>query len=828
VFRFHGATKPVADVPGVIRRIGPMRPRCNAACGLALAVCALALAAPAGFAQAPAAGQGTRREPLFTVDDKAGGWQRRVYDAAGNPQTSPLEGVAAAEGTKTESPRWVKLPVTLPGDNEFVVPLPPQRLRGWRRLDVQLLLPEGLPRTTDIYFFTKDWDSLWRQIRLPAVPQRGLVRFDLPLTGDEAARRWEPCGHSRPWHPLTAGQVMEFGCAFKPATGAKDTFTGDVFLVGAWLSDAPSPFDEPRIRNFGWAPQAPRVGEKLEVTFELHADYTDPFDAQDVLVSGMVATPAGAPEPVRGFYFEDFLFNPAAKEFTSALTPYGYPSFKVRYTPRQAGEHTMALTVRAGGDQWTLPPVVFEVQPAATSYHGYLRVDAKDPRLFAWDSGAPFWGLSMNVRSPFDNRYLTTAPYSNWRDEGLLLYERLFAEYEKHGITVVEVWMCSWWLGLEWINEAPGYHGVGYMNPYRAWMLDRILGWAEQHGIYLIVVMNNHGKFGMTYDTEWARNPFNVANGGYLQSCEEYFSDARAKKAFQKYADYTLSRWTHSPHILMWKLFTEVDLTGNTLEFYLNPVVADWHKEMGAYVKNHDWYKHPITTHWMLSYNRINDAIADLPELDVLTTDAYYQQNGTRQLLELLWGGARMSETKKKPLLVTEFGGGPYADSMGNLMKQAHLGIWTGYFCGSPVAPLYWWFALVEEKNLYPYYDVLHKFTQGDEDRRGMAARTEELADKKIMLCELRSPERVLLWGMDTDFYLPDNENPVPIERGDVTLPVAGLAPGAYAVEYWNIETGAVARRDTLNVANAGETLTLKLPPFRKDFAVKIRKTPAK
>ena len=184
--------------------------------------------------------------------------------------------------------------------------------------------------------------------------------------------------------------------------------------------------------------------------------------------------------------------------------------------------------------------------------------------------------------------------------------------------------MCSWWLALEWINDAPGFHGVGQFNQYRAWMLDYILRLAEENGIKLILVINNHGKFGMSYDTEWKRNPFNKELGGFLERCEEYFSNAEAKQMFKNLADYMVARWSASPNILFWKLFTEVDLTGPDISYYQRTGdIAAWHHEMGGYLKGIDIYQHPITTHWMLSYHRIDAAISAVPELDLLTTDAY-------------------------------------------------------------------------------------------------------------------------------------------------------------------------------------------------------------
>ncbi len=764
-----------------------------------------------------------KHHPLSVFENGPDTWCQRTYDDKNTPKTTPLTVVPATDA-QPESGKWLKLPVQLPGKNEFLMPTK-EKWTGWQRLTVEFILPEGLPASTEICLFTKDWDHLWRQIRMAAPPARGIpVRLDIPLTGPTASTRWKPRGHQRPWHTLTPGQLLEFGCSFDLATGANDSFSGSVYLTGIWLSEPDPAEGKPEIRKFGQTPHNPHVGEMTEFSFELGACFTNPFSPEDLCVTATITTPEKGTEQIRGFYYEGFLYDKLADP-SAALQPCGHPVFKIRYTPRTVGRHVASITVQVGTEKLSLPDMPFEVKTPAPSYKGFVRVDPQDTRFLANDNGKAFWGIGMNVRSPFDTRYVTNAPYSNWSDEGLALYERLFEQFSRNGIDVVEVWMSSWWLGLEWINDAPGYHGVGYMNQHRAWMLDQIVNWAEKWQIRLILVFNNHGKFGALNDTEWSQNPYNVANGGFLKNCEEFFSDPRAKQSFKHFIDYTLARWSYSPNVLMWKLFTEIDLTGTTYDFYKNPVVSQWHKEIAAYVKQQDLYNHLITTHWMLSYLRINDAVGDLPELDLLTADAYYQGGGTRQLLTLLRGTAAFAKTKKKPVLVTEYGGSPHADSMGNLIKQAHLGSWTGFFCGSPVAPLFWWFALADEKGLYPQYAALAKYTR-DEDRRNMKTSTEELKKKGIFLNRLQDDRRLLVWGFDTAYYLSDAENLTPAMHQDFVLNLPEMLPGHYEVEYWNCKTGEVTKREMLEIGDGKQTTTLHLPPFLLDFALKIK--PAK
>ncbi len=775
--------------------------------------------------------------PVSLVDSETASeqWRYRSYDADGQAILRDVETRTAA-GEKPQT--GIVVPAAARETEVF------HKVEGFdpaaRRLDLRLYIPDSLPDAAVLKLFVRDWDFLWWQVRLVNPAQthgRGRVRLSVPLRGPAAEQAWSPVGHGRRWNQLTPRHAIEVGLALElpgtdapaPLAAAPDRsrqpsdLTADLLLLDMRIRrvDAdPAPPSPPK--NIRWWPRDPRALQPLELRMRVEALHTNPFDTEQILVRALVERPDGKTETLDGFHYADFSFrDPKAIAVRHLLRPEGRPEFRVRYTPRMAGRHTIKITVRTAAGTSPARTLEFDVGEPPDDARGFVRVDPEDSRFLAYDSGEHFWGVGMNVRSPNDERYRHNVPFSQWEDEGLHLYRRLFPTYRRKGINVVEVWMSSWWLALEWIPDDIGNHGVGWMNQYRAWMLDRIFQWAAGNDIHIVLVFNNHGKFSEFMDAEWDRNPYNSKNGGFLDSATEFFDDERAFQAFKRFARYTIARWGHHPNLLMWKLFTEIDLTGDKHEFYKQPVMAQWHRRASAAVKELDPYDHIVTTHWMLSYKQINPPVAAIDNLDVLTTDAYYmnRRNAVAQCLSLLREGTRFGQRFNKPLIVTEFGGSPHADSMQTLIKQAHAGVWAGFFGDAAVAPFFWWFALTEEQKLYGSTKSLARFSRG-EDRRSFDP-PERHHIGSFLVDILRGEQRFLAWIADLEYYYSDRENRPPQVRENIAVPYTGLEPGTYQLEIWDTRSGDIIRHRPLTVDPSGRG-SITLPKFSRDIALKI------
>ncbi len=748
-----------------------------------------------------------------------GPWQLRRYLL--KEVTTPLQKRLAPKQEKAVQPVHL-LPVDFSDNRDFFA-RPQGSLWGWNTLHVELEFPEGFPDEADLYFFVKDWDDLWLHIRKPVTSSAGQrLVFALPISGKAATQAWTPRGHQRPWHQLTPDQLSEVGIKIAAPAGIASTWKGDVKLHGLTLSRSLESTQKPRIHDLQRLPEVPQVGRMVEISFRVNHLYKDPFNPADVDLAATITTPNGDTYRTRAFYMEDFLYDDKPRG-SRLLTPHGMPRFAVRFTPRHQGFHKVAIAGHLGSVALALPELEVEILPETQPWKGFVRVSPHDDRLLVNSrDNSEYWGLGMNMRSPNDTRYHESFPFTEWDGRDFEVYEKLLPKYAAAGIKVIEVWMSPWWLALEWIPDAPGNHGLGYMNPWRAWKIDRLMMLAEKYDLQVILVINNHGKFSAWIDSDWARNPFNKENGGPLVTPMEYFSKPVAREAFKRLADYMVARWGYSSNLLAWKLFTEIDLTGDNRQWYKDQSVTDWHRFAARYLKSIDPNQHLVTTHWATSYELVNEELAKLPELDILTLDIYYGGSGARHLFNFMFSTASFVDSMKKPAIITEFGGSPHGDTLPHILHQLHMGLWAGYFTKFPVSPCFWWYPLVEEKNLYSYYESLAHFAAG-ENRTG-AKRVNRTLRDDLYLCELRQENSRLFWLLDTKHYFGGSLTIPPTVHRTVDLEMPGLPAGTYEVEFWDCRSGIRMQQERWQIQPGDSSPKLKLPVFQCDIAGKIRR----
>jgi len=704
-----------------------------------------------------------------------------------------------------------------PGQCDFLLSPPPQGWTSVSGISFTVELPSNAP-PAQVLIFVQDWDYFWYQQLLPGRATPGSLKVFSADFSPEAAG-WEPRGHHGAWHYRVLMSPQKVGIKlFSEEAGAGSTRLANVKAVQRRDSGPPT------IRNVRTSARSVPRYSRFEITCDLPDRYTNPFDEEQVALYAEFKTPSGRIVRVDGFYACDFYRQ--VKADGDELYPQGRPSWRARFAPSELGRHSFTLHARDRFGSASWGPGEFEVVPSSSP--GFARVSKKDPRFFEFDDGSPFFPIGHNIRSPFDSRMDQIFKWKQRWEEGSSAYERYFKAMGANGENLTEIWSAAWSLGLEWTPRWRGYHGIGQYNMMNAWEMDNVLASAEANRILINYVVHNHGKFGTLDDKEWEHNPFNAANGGYLALPEEYFTDPRAIKSFRSLMRYIISRWSHSTSIFAWELWSELDLTGSNkdgIPNYRRPEVVDWHRLMGRAIKDMDPYDHMITTHVCTDYTRQNVQIVALPEIDFAALDAYHSSPDPLHIVPLMIQTAEFNNQFGKPVLVTEFGGSPFASGIKHLHDTLHAALWASPAIALGGCPMFWWWQLIEEENFYPMFASLARFMNG-EDRRGtnMVMTVPSLtlnsapAAGFAVRC-LQSNEKAYGWIFCSDFDSVDDDDP---PSGGIVLTLQQMSEGSFDVEFWNTVEGKPVA--SIVVPSSEHILTVDVPAFTRDIAFKARK----
>lgn len=537
--------------------------------------------------------------------------------------------------------------------------------------------------------------------------------------------------------------------------------------------------------------------ETLE--FTLPGDMpTDPYDPETTPIVRFTA-PEGETLQVPAFWYQDF---------TRDLVARGSPHWRVRFTPTQVGEWTVSSADEARS---------FNVTPSQA--HGFLRVDANNARYLAYDDGTPFFAIGLNLG------------WASSKEQTLADYERWLDALAAEDANTVRVWMAAWSFGLEWNDTGLGDYTE---RLDRAWLLDRVFEMAEARGVTIILVLLNHGAFSETTNPEWADNPYNAALGGPCVEPQCFVTDERAKNLFKRRLHYITARWGHSPSLLAWEWWNEVNWTPIT-DDRLQP----WIAEMTAYLRVVDVYRH-LTTH---SYGSGADGgtIWGLDGLDLMQRHQYTTQDPS-QAMPL--GYKQMAPLAEKPILFGEFGYSTGLEDKTSLDKEGvhlHNSLWAAALSGYASTGMYWWWdTYVEPLELWGHFGGISRFLDG-EDLAALEPTEVDLSSSDLNALALQSGDRALVWVQNSAYTADSIQDgledalrealrtktqldpawryePPTVEGQSITL--TGLGDGPYKLHWYDPQGGTWRDEQAVQVSQGH--LTVLVLPLTRDLAFKL------
>ena len=422
----------------------------------------------------------------------------------------------------------------------------------------------------------------------------------------------------------------------------------------------------------------PRLGvyEKFEITFDLEGEWDNPFDPEQIKVDAVFKTPDGRELVMPGFFFQDYRLVGRRHEAVGA------PLWKVRFSPMMEGEYQYHVVANNRGKEVKSPVGSFSCESYNT-HHGFIKVSDDNPLYFEYSDGSPFVGIALG-RSQGDDG----GSYQRFSDAGGN-FNRLFLT---NGNFNLEELLPR--------NPRPDL-GLGKMNLECAWNLDRVMELGEKLGIYHILTLTNQ----WTFNHRWDSHTYNKANGGVLNSKNEYFTNEEAMRYFERRLRYLVARWAYSPSLATWDLWNEYSAMGADLD-----LAIAWHKRMADYINSLDVFDHIIHTNDGSLNGR--DEMHALPQIDVVSTNIYGVKDIARVGED--WT-KRMTREFRKPFILTEFGPGHGIGNYGKMdpeRRMVHNGLWSPLMSGSATTGMAWEGSWLGHEKFYTYVEGVAKFVE--------------------------------------------------------------------------------------------------------------------
>ncbi len=701
----------------------------------------------------------------------------------------------------------------------------------------EIALPPDAPPAQALLCVT-DRDGNWFQQLAPETLQPGTNSCSFDLLPESAAK-WSASGHRLVWNRRVLRNPKSVSLRLFPKD-PEASFGTNAPAVSFAFVPSPAPANPPIACDIRPnAREVPCFG-LFELQFQLPDRYDDPFDPAVIDVSALIERPGSdtAPVVIPGFYRQDYYV--VTNAYADERIPCGRPGWAVRYAPLAPGRHACRVVARDAVGVSTSPPVFFDATPAAAP--AFVRVSTNDWRRFE-AGGRELHLVGHNVRSPFDTRMDDQYPWLLRHPEGFLAYRRYFRDMAAAGENFAEVWMCQWSLGLEWSTNAPGYHGLGDYNLGNAWELDQVLRLARENGIRVNLVLNNHGRAGLGFDAEWNGSPYNVRNGGFLPADDPmpFFTDPRAPDYQKRICRSIVARWGGDSTIFAWELWSELDLCGawgRKPAPQNDPGVIDWHRRIGDYLRATDPNRHLVSTHISADYHSIGKELSAIPQIDHCCVDAYHFSPNPLHIVDLVRETASALAEYRKPALITEFGGSSMGAGLSHLKCELHAALWSSACSTLAATPLFWWWGLVEEQDLYPEFTAIRAFTDAiayddpalrpvrlsvtdtsaPKDREPQGQQRQRWQDG-IQSLAISSGTTPSAWIYTHDL--------IPLARGEedvretqaevVWKPVTN---GTYRVAFCSTKTGLPVRQQDFRTE--GGALRIPLPPFKGDIALRV------
>ncbi|MCQ2793554.1 MAG: hypothetical protein MJ221_03985 [Bacilli bacterium] len=579
--------------------------------------------------------------------------------------------------------------------------------------------------------------------------------------------------------------------------------------------------------------------QKSEIGLSINLDSSiNVYNEDDISVSALVITPDGQELVVPMFYYEEYARHLEGQ--MEILDKIGDGQFRLRYTPRIAGEHKIKVTIAQNGVVKKYPAdgyLNFNVKPGTKD--AFLKV-SDDKTHLEYSNGAPYVGIGHNMCG------WEWAGSDNM--SGTYEYDKWFHSLVNQGGNMVQFDLSEGdqieWTRLnnelEWSNC---YNGLGFYNQKTCFKNDYKVSLADQLGLFYRFTLFHWEDFDTESDNfpdwGWLRNPYNSANSGneYATDVSDFFVNEACKKAVKNFLRYVVARWGYSTNMMMYELFNEVDAPGmfwgrNKSYSTALPGITAWHKEMSAYLKELDVNTHMIST--SCASAAYGNEFWQLKDIDITTIHNYtmYNDEGTINQYEIVkntteFVTSRISSTKK-PIVFGEFALSPGGNTQREFDKKGvsfHNGLYSAIMAGSLGTTMHWtWGSYIDEYDLYNHYKGVNTLFDGADLRGFKNFNNLETGQQegRIWYTGLKSDNRAYVWVKDSMYdYNQIRYGYIERQINAGTFEITNMIQGDYSLEFVDTYNGKILSTAEVTVGT-NKKLVVSYPAFMKDFGIKI------
>lgn len=526
--------------------------------------------------------------------------------------------------------------------------------------------------------------------------------------------------------------------------------------------------------------------KKLEFTIDNGKSYTNPFDPDEVDISGLFISPSDDSMTINAFWDGS--------------------AWKLRFAGDESGQWTYTISVsdEEGSDRQSGSFSVNESQE-----HGWIRPSDQDNHYLMLDDGTPFYGIGMAVPwLVYDDRY--------YEQPGLL------SRLNGYGVNFINWLFTSWDILL--IRDNYNSYSMADAEAF-----DLLIEDAEEQGIKLLLGIWIHDLIRDTphpwsgfYD--WSSNPFNQ-----LSSVDEFFSDATSWEWQEKYYRYIIARWGYSQSVGMWHTVAEINGTNAIYDpFAMLNDERGWHNKINSFFQENDPFHHPTT----VSGSGGNDfgpgwEVTDVPQVHEYPWPPENLKENTDRIA--YWSNLLHSRYNK-PALVGEFGKSVYEEDKSETFL--HNSLWAGLMSGVASTPLHWWGGqiAVQPENFSTFNETmllqltyLDAFVEEiDMSAHGFTPLYSAPSETAPILSGMTDG---MVYGLSGDtlhlgWVQHVSETSSQLFSG-VNLSFPGMTIGWYIVDFYDTWSGQWLT-ESLEVECSDGSLSFTCPDFTGDLAVKM------